>query len=152
MQKGCLLLALVMLLGCGGPPTVDTVVVKGKLVNGEQALTGKSVQVEGAPEGTTQYDGYQLSFFLGTQAEGSAQVDENGQFQVELPPGKKYKVVIARLASTPLSQPNRPQDPTAGYQTPQDETIKKFSSLSSTPIEIEVGSGDMEITIDLSKY
>ncbi|RMF59424.1 MAG: hypothetical protein D6743_16375, partial [Calditrichaeota bacterium] len=114
---------------------------------------GSGGSQEGQPPS---YDGYELSFYAGGMNEGSARVDEKGEFQVDLPPNKKYKVVVARVKETfgPTAGPpggNRSQAaPPTGVV--QEKGLEKFRSASSTPIEIEVGGSNTEVTIDLSKY
>ncbi len=150
---GTLSACVLMLLGCGGPPSVDLVTVKGKLLKGGQPLVGRQVTPPGAPEGSGGYEGYQLSFFAGTQAEGSAQVDEKGEFTTELPPNQTYKVTITRINTAGVDPSGAGQNAQVAQELQKEnEALKKFTSLQTTPVEIQVGDSDTEVTIDLDKY
>lgn len=150
-QTACMFVGLLFLVaGCTGGPDINTVTVQGKLLQDGQPLVGKGSG--GGQQGPPSYDGYELTFYADGVNEGSARVNESGQFTVDLPPGKKYKVIVTRVKESfgPPSQPPQGNVPLSSVQ--QDESLKKFASLKTTPIEIEVGSGNTEVTIDLAKY
>lgn len=149
-------LSLVLLLasvgfGCsGGPPTESTVRVTGQLVRGGSPLVGKQIQVEG----TQGYDGYTVSFVNASTREtlGSADVDEQGKFEMEVTPNVKYKVVVVRKIY-PQIPAGPPSGGEAGPASDPNAELGKVSSFDTTPIEIEIGGSDQDVgQIDLDKY
>ncbi len=153
-MRSTVLLCLGLVLvgaGCMGGPNVNTVTVKGKLLRDGQPLVGQSSGGDDQ-SGPPSYDGYELTFYADGVNEGSVQVDGSGQFSVDLPPNKKYKVIVTRVKISAGPPAETPTGDVPMLATQKDESLEKFGSLDSTPIEIEVGGGATEVTIDLAKY
>ena len=155
MRRLIFLLGMVgVLLGCGGPPSVETVTVKGTLLRDGKPLSGKKAGQGASPYSS--YEGYVLEFYAGNAMEGRAEVDEQGRFELSLPANKAYKVTVRRSAGTgpQIGAPPGPgeQGP-PGAEPKADKSLEKFATVASTPIQIQVGNSDpTSIEIDLGKY
>ncbi len=133
-----------LLLGCGGPGKLNTVKVTGKLVQGSQPLAGKKFKPQSnlLPGGAEGYDGYLVGFtrISDGQSFGAVRVDEQGKFTTELPPNAKYKVTVARLVYPPTSAHVQGGGPPAA----SDPALQEYATAATTPLEIDVGSQDID--------
>lgn len=124
---GCLVLAMVLLVGCqGGKPKAT---VKGKVTYKGVAVTTGSV-----------------NFFLPSKGAGvSANLDANGQFVFTEPvePGS-YKVFVQPPVLEPL--PPGSKSKREPYNIPP-----KFQDATQTPISKEVKAGDNDIPVELTE-
>jgi|GEM_PF-5299985 len=128
------------LLGCGGPPSVDTVKVTGTVTRGGKPLepkTGGNLKPEEIGMGMVEYDGYMVQF-VPVDGVGSyiGYVTAGGKYEVDLPTGK-YKVSV---------MPHRQSE--MGMMAPGEGGAGEAQSGPLKTLEVEI-TGDQELNIEI---